>query len=334
MTWTPAVIAIVITTSTALGAAAQQVAPLPDTAARVEPLGLPIDCALGSTCFVQKYVDIDPTEGMVDNACGSLTSDGHQGTDFRILPGQSVDVLATAGGVVRAVREGMDDNPFDGPWSSPSDTACGNGVLIDHGGGLETLSCHMSPGSLRVAVGDEVEAGAVLGRVGASGQAAFRHVHLQVMVDGAVVDPFTGLIQGRAACGEAGEPLWRPDALEALTDTPRTAILAAGFSNGPVTIDGIEADRLPAALARDAEAIVAFGLVFGAEAGDLHHLTLSGPGIELDERLPQERAQAQSMRYAGRRMARGLTPGTYTMRYAIVRDDTVVDELEQQLTVD
>ena len=45
-------------------------------------LGLPIDCTLGDTCYIQNYVDTDPSEEALDFQCGSLTYDGHKGTDF------------------------------------------------------------------------------------------------------------------------------------------------------------------------------------------------------------------------------------------------------------
>ncbi|GAB5378435.1 MAG: M23 family metallopeptidase [Acuticoccus sp.] len=302
-------------------------------AAGAAEFALPIDCTPGSTCFIQKYVDVDPGEVTVDHACGTLSSPAHKGTDFRVLPGASADVVAAAPGTVKAVRDGMADNVFADEITVPSDRACGNGVLIDHGGGVETLSCHLSPGTLRVAVGDPVETGTVLGRVGASGQAAFRHVHFQIIDNGRVVDPFTGFAIGEAACDTPGTPLWSGAAGKALADTPRTAILAAGFADGPVAIPDIQ-DGTLAPVAAGAGALVGYGLVFGPEAGDRHRLVLQGPGIAVRQEVPQERAQAQSMRFAGKRLADGLAPGRYTLVYAIVRDGRVIDEVTRQLTIE
>src|SRR5262249_14978919 len=65
-------------------------------------LGAPIDCEIGRTCFVQNYVDHDPSPGAKDYQCGTLTYDGHNGTDFRLptLAAQrsGVNVLAAAEG--------------------------------------------------------------------------------------------------------------------------------------------------------------------------------------------------------------------------------------------
>ena len=306
----------------------------PALAADLPSLALPVDCVPGETCVIQKYVDVDGSAAIADYTCGFLSSDGHQGTDFRILPGGAANVLAAAAGRVKATREGMPDNDFTTPLDVPGTRACGNAVVLDHGGGVETLYCHMTPGSVAVRSGDEVEQGAVLGRVGASGQAEFAHVHLQLMVDGKVTDPFTGLAQDEAACGETGTALWNADAAEALADTPRTAVIAAGFAGGPVTIPAIEAGAVPAALDREAEAIVAYGLGFGLEKGDRHRLVINGPGVAVENETGQDRDQAQAMRFAGRRVEGGLAPGRYTMRYTILRDDAVVDEIERTLTVE
>lgn len=300
--------------------------------AMAQTFALPIGCLPGETCFVQKYVDVDPGEAVADYACGSLSSPGHQGTDFRVLPGASADVLAGAPGTVKAVRDGMADNLFAEPIRVPSQRACGNGVLIDHGGGVETLSCHMSPGTLRVAVGDTVAAGTVLGRVGASGEAGFRHLHFQIMREGKPLDPFTGREMGEGACGTGGTPLWDAAAWQALQATPRTAVLSAGFADGPVTIAAIQ-DGTLAPVAAGAEALVAYGLVFGPEAGDRHHIRIEGPGIAVDEAMPQERAQAQAMRFAGKRLGEGLSPGRYTMHYAIVRNGFVVAQTQRTLDI-
>jgi len=49
-------------------------------------LELPIACEIGQTCFIQNYVDHDPSRGARDYMCRHQTYDKHDGTDFR-LPG-------------------------------------------------------------------------------------------------------------------------------------------------------------------------------------------------------------------------------------------------------
>ena len=48
-------------------------------------VGLPVDCAFGSVCSVQNYVDLDPGPGRLDPGCGRLSYDGHDGTDSECL---------------------------------------------------------------------------------------------------------------------------------------------------------------------------------------------------------------------------------------------------------
>lgn len=63
----------------------------------------------------------------------------------------------------------------------------GNMVILDHGQGLFSLYSHLS--SISVAVGDEVNMGAVLGRSGVSGMAGGDHLHFSMLVNGVFVDP-------------------------------------------------------------------------------------------------------------------------------------------------
>jgi murein DD-endopeptidase MepM/ murein hydrolase activator NlpD len=63
----------------------------------------------------------------------------------------------------------------------------GNMVEIDHGNGLATRYGHMS--EVVVAEGDEIAAGALLGRIGTTGRSTGPHLHYEVRIDGEPVDP-------------------------------------------------------------------------------------------------------------------------------------------------
>jgi hypothetical protein len=82
-------------------------------AEEVPVFGLPIACELGRSCFIQNYVDSDPTSSAKDYQCGSLSYDGHNGTDFRVpsltAQQEAVEVLAAADGRVLRRRDGMAD---------------------------------------------------------------------------------------------------------------------------------------------------------------------------------------------------------------------------------
>lgn len=64
-------------------------------------------------------------------------------------------------------------------------------VQVQHESGLKTLYAHAS--HLCVAVGDWVDQGQVIARVGASGNATGPHLHFEIKVNGANVNPLTRL---------------------------------------------------------------------------------------------------------------------------------------------
>ena len=65
----------------------------------------------------------------------------------------------------------------------------GEYVVIDHGGGQATLYAHMNAGCRKVAVGDKVEKGQLIGLVGTTGQSGGYHLHFEVRINGAHTQP-------------------------------------------------------------------------------------------------------------------------------------------------
>ncbi len=94
----------------------------------------------------------------------------HSGTDIGAPRGASF-VAANDGVVVKAGYNG----------------AYGNMVIIDHGGGVQTLYAHGS--SISVDVGQIVHKGEEVLRVGSTGYATGPHAHFEVRIDGSPVEP-------------------------------------------------------------------------------------------------------------------------------------------------
>jgi murein DD-endopeptidase MepM/ murein hydrolase activator NlpD len=99
----------------------------------------------------------------------------HSGLDYPAPAGAPV-LAAAAGRVTHA-------GPALGGW--------GTLVVIDHGQGLRTWYAHLS--AARVRVGQSVLRGGLVGRVGATGNATGPHLHFEVRLRGAAVDPLTAL---------------------------------------------------------------------------------------------------------------------------------------------
>ena len=294
-------------------------------AAEPPTLSLPIDCTLGTSCYIEDYVDARPGEGQRDFTCGLKSRDGHRGTDIVLFSfedmARGVDVLAAAPGVVDATRDGMEDVPVSAATRKAiQGRECGNAVRINHGDGWHTLYCHLQKGSLQVQNGAEVKAGQVLARVGMSGLTNVPHVHLGVLKDGQVVDPFNP--NARETCGEAqGDGLWQ-DA----PDYDRAGLFTAGFSADVPAFNAVKSGRARITSARGASNLVLYGYVFFARAGDQLLFTISGPEGEVFRReVTLDDPQAQLFRAMGRKAPMGGWPaGAYRGYVTLSREGRIL----------
>lgn len=296
--------------------------------ARDLPLAQPIDCTLGETCFIQQFVDHDPGEGARDFTCGPLSYDGHKGTDFG-LPSfaamrAGVAVIAAAPGTVVAFREGVPDTGWD---ESLTGKECGNGVVVDHGGGWQTQYCHLKEGSIAVEKGQRVAIGTMLGQVGFSGRTEFPHVHLSVRKNGQVVDPFDP--DGQITCGAPDDDsLWSaPPAY-----TPG-GLLSAGFSSAVPSYEAVkDGTANEQGLGQSAPALVLWGYAFGGRTGDEIALSMTGPeGEVINHTALVKRNRAQFFRAAGRKAPSGGWPaGTYQGTVSLIRDGALIDSIQTE----
>ncbi|WP_150525063.1 M23 family metallopeptidase [Roseibium sediminis] len=320
---------------------------LPGRAEAPLRLSLPIECLLGQDCFVQNYVDLDPSPDLQDVQCGRATYDGHKGTDIRVLDTNvTAQVLASAPGVVKAIRNDMADRLVlsDKDKARVSGKECGNGVLIDHGNGWETQYCHMRKGSVFVREGQKVDRGDGLGLVGYSGQAAFAHVHLSVRKDGAVIDPFLGAQidagSRMADCAKSNTGdwqsagLWDVPAAELLADGQGT-IIQTGFANGVVSTQAVEMGEVTAPDARS-PALVFFARAINLKEGDHVDVSVSGPegfAVEAQGEALQS-SKAQWVSFGGKKLRQDRWPaGTYKGVATFVRHGKAIGTSTASLTL-
>ena len=94
----------------------------------------------------------------------------HSGLDFAVPAGTPIKAPA-AGKVIL-----IGDYFFNGKT-----------VFVDHGQGLISMFCHLS--AVSVKLGDELPRGGVLGKVGSTGRATGPHLHWNISLNDARVDP-------------------------------------------------------------------------------------------------------------------------------------------------
>lgn len=308
--------------------------------AQTPTLHWPLHCTVPHPCVIQNYVDTDDAPGMQDYRCGGAGYADHSGTDFRLPDGaamaEGVGVGAAAPGIVKGVRDGMEDRVATDPLDPAlAGRECGNGVVVDHGGGWETQYCHLRRGSVRVRVGDAVQIGQPLGLVGLSGSTEFPHLHLAVRHNGQIVDPFTGQI-GRSGCPQSTQGgLWSASLpAEALAYRGRH-LFQAGFSSRLVTRQMLDEAGLPPATAQG-PVLVAYATLIHLEAGDVFTLTLTGPAgfnPAVAKTEPMDRFKAQYNQTVGRRLtARRWPPGLYRATASVI-DASGQSVLEESWTL-
>lgn len=296
----------------------------------------PLDCVLGETCYIQKYVDVDTSDGWADYACGNLSNDGHKGTDFALHTiadmAKGVDVLAAADGVVAGTRDGMADVILTKENAASVDgRECGNGVAIDHGKGWVTQYCHLKLGSVVVSKGQHISAGTPLGQVGLSGNTQFPHLHLSVRHNGVMVDPFAPSGPDTSCTQKAEDAMWR--------DNPgyvAGALIRLGFETAVPKFSDIKAGSAGrTSLPPDAAAVVLFAHAYGSKADDQMILRIQGPmGFSFEHSATLEKPQALYFRAAGKKRPKGGWPkGTYKGTAVLMRDGEIYHQDTLVLTI-
>ncbi|WP_112662418.1 M23 family metallopeptidase [Microvirga flavescens] len=292
-------------------------------------LRFPVACEIGRTCFIQHYVDHIRDSGVADYRCGTMTYDGHDGTDIRVpttgAMKAGVDVVAAADGKVLRTREGMEDVSITGRGrESVENIECGNGAVVDHGNGWQTQYCHMAKGSLSVKSGDVLKAGDKIGQIGLSGMTEFPHLHFTVRKDDKVVDPFVSGPPTKSCESRGASSLWDESLKSSLAYQPGS-VLNKGFAPGPVAMGDIESGSAETNTpTTTSPALVAFIRAIGLKGGDVQILTLfdpDGKALAQNKAEPLDRDKAQVLLFSGvKQPSGGFRPGLYRAIYRVERD--------------
>lgn len=121
---------------------------------------------------------------------GSREDGSHKGIDISYgfeVPG--LYIVATRPGKVMYVTDGCVDHGGNYEPYVNDGGGFGNNVVIDHGEGMIVTYAHLSNGTVKVNVGDTVEYGQLIGRMGCSGWSEGVHLHFQMELNGTPVDP-------------------------------------------------------------------------------------------------------------------------------------------------
>lgn len=166
-------------------------------------------CTIGGSASSGGWVN--PVEGILTSPFGPRVApvggagSFHNGQD--IAPREGTPFLSASGGTVVAAYGNGDTNP-------EGDT--GNGIIVDAGGGVQIWYWHAQNGSTKVRRGDKVRAGQQLANVGSTGLSSGPHLHFEVHVNGAAVEPAAfmkarGITLGKNASGAGAVTVAQPE---------------------------------------------------------------------------------------------------------------------------
>ena len=118
-----------------------------------------------------------PSCHYVSSAYGWRSRGWHKGIDLVRSGGGALGtpVIASRSGRVEVVQR--------------SNSGYGNMILINHGDGYKTRYAHLVSGSMTVSVGDYVDAGQTIGKVGSTGNSTGPHLHFEVIYNGETYNP-------------------------------------------------------------------------------------------------------------------------------------------------
>ena len=291
----------------------------------------PIDCDENRGCEIIQFVDVSINGSGRDFACGQRSFGGNRGTSYKI-PHLSrvwidpVDVVSVADGVVLDRRDGIPDVPlFSQVDGVDENKKWGNYVVINHGGGWETIYAHLRKETVNIDPGGFVKRGQVIGKVGMSGATAYPHLYFVVLRNKRPFDPYSGKLVGEG-CQDDFNPVHSMldrDALIAFS-YKQTELISVGFSDDRVDVVSALNGYLdrPYLLATGIK-LGLWGLVAGVREGDMWKVEVFAPGGDLIIDSKSQVKTSSSIRVLGDEIkfsAGNLAPiGQYWGRFSLLR---------------
>lgn len=123
------------------------------------------------------YLAVNPIKGNITSRYGSRES-------IRDHAHKGLDIAASTGTKIKAVADGT-------VTFAATSGAYGNLIKINHGNGVETYYGHCS--KINVKKGQTVKAGEIIGAVGSTGRSTGPHLHLEVRLNGSILNPLNYL---------------------------------------------------------------------------------------------------------------------------------------------
>jgi len=158
---------------------------------------VPIAGTMWDDRFINNYVDLDATTGILDWDCTDWTYDGHTGHDIDLRSFGEMDI----GVPVFAALDGTVVTAHD--WEFDRNTSQGNQpanyVVIYHGGTQYTWYYHLRRGSITVVSNQVVKAGTQIGLAGSSGSSTGPHLHFESRHNGTYFEPSAGTCRAGAS---------------------------------------------------------------------------------------------------------------------------------------
>mgnify|MGYP003385809337 FL=1 len=245
-------------------------------------MAFPLVCEPGRTCWILNYPDIDADPAKAqDYSCGPSAAEGDSFLRIGLADATAIPldmmVLAAQGGVVKDANDGISDRVIASRKQLAAGSLnCGNGIVIDHGMGLQSAYCHLRKGSIKVKKGDRVMKGQVIASAGQSGLATWPQLGFAILKSGYMVDPVTGNTSAEG-CGFKERPIIALPP-EFMSYQP-AAIVSMGFSISPADREAIALGGAPrfATINREERTINLWAMVLGIHTGDEVDIRIRDP---------------------------------------------------------